>query len=103
MQKRTRIAIGAVVLSAASLILWKSKAGAHAPSPTESPQAPTQQPQVEQPQPQAAGERPKVDIVFALDTTSSMTGLIDGAKATIWEIARKAQEGRPAPELRVGL
>lgn len=46
---------------------------------------------------------PRVDIVFALDTTSSMSGLIEGAKAKIWEIARKAQDGKPAPEVRVGL
>jgi uncharacterized protein YegL len=49
------------------------------------------------------GQRPRVDIVFALDTTSSMSGLIDGAKAKIWEIARRAQEGKPAPEVRIGL
>ncbi len=49
------------------------------------------------------GHAPRVDIVFALDTTGSMGGLIAGAKAKIWEIARKAQEGKPAPELRVGL
>jgi Mg-chelatase subunit ChlD len=48
-------------------------------------------------------QRPKVDIVFALDTTGSMGGLIAGAKAKIWEIARKAQEGQPAPEVRIGL
>jgi hypothetical protein len=46
---------------------------------------------------------PRVDIVFALDTTASMSGLIDGAKAKIWEIAKKAQEGKPSPEVRVGL
>jgi hypothetical protein len=44
-----------------------------------------------------------MDLVFALDTTGSMGGLIEGAKAKIWEIARRAQEGKPAPELRVGL
>ena len=46
---------------------------------------------------------PKVDIVFALDTTSSMGSLIEGAKAKIWELARRAQQGQPAPQLRVGL
>jgi hypothetical protein len=49
------------------------------------------------------GPAPTVDIVFAIDTTGSMSGLIAGAKQKIWEIARKAQEGDPAPQLRVGL
>jgi hypothetical protein len=32
-----------------------------------------------------------------------MGGLINGAKAKIWEIARRAQEGKPAPQVRIGL
>jgi hypothetical protein len=51
----------------------------------------------------APNTAPRVDIVFAVDTTGSMGGLIEGAKAKIWEIARRAQEGKPAPQLRVGL
>lgn len=54
-------------------------------------------------QPLQGGARPKIDLVFALDTTGSMGGLIAGAKAKIWEIARLAQSGKPAPEVRVGL
>jgi hypothetical protein len=50
-----------------------------------------------------APRRPRVDLVFALDTTGSMGGLIEGAKAKIWDIARRAQEGKPTPDLRVGL
>ena len=50
-----------------------------------------------------ASQRPRVDLVFTLDTTGSMGGMIEGAKAKIWEIARHAQEGKPAPDLRVGL
>jgi Mg-chelatase subunit ChlD len=50
-----------------------------------------------------APSRPKMDLVFALDTTGSMGAMLEGAKAKIWEIARRAQEGKPAPELRVGL
>lgn len=47
--------------------------------------------------------RPRVDLVFVLDTTGSMASMIAGAKAKIWEIARKTQEGDPAPEVRLGL
>ena len=32
-------------------------------------------------------ERPAVDVMFVLDTTSSMTGLIAAAKDKIWSIA----------------
>ena len=32
-------------------------------------------------------EKPKVEVVFVLDTTGSMSGLIAGAKAKIWFIA----------------
>ena len=34
-------------------------------------------------------ERPTVDVVFVLDTTGSMGGLIDGAKRKIWSIAER--------------
>jgi Mg-chelatase subunit ChlD len=47
--------------------------------------------------------RPQVDLVFALDTTGSMSSLLDGAKRKIWEIARFIAKGQPAPELRIGL
>jgi hypothetical protein len=46
---------------------------------------------------------PAVDVVFVLDTTGSMGGLIEGAKLKIWSIANQIIIGTPAPELRVGL
>jgi hypothetical protein len=50
-----------------------------------------------------AKEAPKVDVVFVLDTTGSMGGLIEGAKLKIWSIANQIISGSPTPELRVGL
>src|SRR4051812_306850 len=47
--------------------------------------------------------RPKVEVVFCLDTTGSMTGLIDGAKAKIWAICNQIAGGKPTPDLKVGL
>lgn len=47
--------------------------------------------------------RPQVDVVFVLDTTGSMSSLLDGAKKKIWEIARFIAQGQPAPDLRIGL
>jgi von Willebrand factor type A domain len=53
--------------------------------------------------PQANPSRPRVEIVFALDTTSSMSDLIEGAKRKIWSIASFVAQGQPTPDLRVGL
>jgi len=41
--------------------------------------------------------------VFALDTTGSMSGLIEGAKRKIWSLASFVAQGQPTPDLRVGL
>jgi Mg-chelatase subunit ChlD len=55
------------------------------------------------PSTQKAEERPQLDVVFVLDTTSSMTGLIEGAKEKIWSIASRMASGKPTPRIRVGL
>jgi Mg-chelatase subunit ChlD len=46
---------------------------------------------------------PRVELVFALDTTGSMSGLIDGAKRKIWSIAQFIANGQPKPDVRIGL
>lgn len=46
---------------------------------------------------------PKVEVVFCLDTTGSMGGLIEGAKAKIWAICNQIASGKPSPDLKVGL
>lgn len=45
----------------------------------------------------------RVEIVFALDTTGSMGGLIDGAKKKIWAIANEVQRAQQKPEVSIGL
>ena len=47
--------------------------------------------------------RPSVEVVFVIDTTSSMGGLIEGAKQRIWAIANEIAKGRPAPRVKMGL
>jgi hypothetical protein len=47
--------------------------------------------------------RPVIEVAFVLDTTSSMTGLIEGAKQKVWSIASKIARGQPTPRLKVGL
>ena len=51
----------------------------------------------------AAAKKPKVEVVFCLDTTGSMGGLIEGAKQKIWTISNEIAGGKPAPALKVGL
>lgn len=47
--------------------------------------------------------RPKIEVVFVLDTTGSMSDLIEGAKQKIWSIADELASAQPTPELRIGL
>lgn len=54
--------------------------------------------------PVAATDRsPRVEVVFCLDTTGSMGGLIEGAKQKIWAISNQIVAGKPTPTLKVGL
>lgn len=48
-------------------------------------------------------ENPRVEVVFCLDTTGSMGGLLEGAKAKIWAICNQIAGGKPTPALKVGL
>jgi len=48
-------------------------------------------------------KRPEIDVCFVLDTTGSMSGLIEGAKAKIWSIANQMIAAEPTPAIRIGL
>ena len=48
-------------------------------------------------------ERPQVEVVFVLDTTGSMGGLIQAAKEKIWAIANTLASTKPAPDIKMGL
>jgi len=45
----------------------------------------------------------KIEVVFVLDTTGSMSGLIEAAKEKIWSIASSLAQAESAPEIRMGL
>ncbi|MFK7916028.1 MAG: VWA domain-containing protein, partial [Pseudomonadales bacterium] len=45
----------------------------------------------------------RIEVVFALDTTGSMSGLIQAAKDKIWSIANTMASAQPAPEIAIGL
>src|SRR5437868_74278 len=47
--------------------------------------------------------KPAVEIVFVLDTTGSMGGLIEGAKRKIWSIATAIVDSNPDADIRMGL
>jgi hypothetical protein len=51
----------------------------------------------------AKDRAPRLEVLFVLDTTGSMGGLIEGAKLKIWSIANQLIAAKPAPKLRLGL
>ena len=50
-----------------------------------------------------AAEAPTLEMVFVLDTTGSMGGLIDGAKQRIWGIVNEVMQQSSHPAVRIGL
>jgi hypothetical protein len=55
------------------------------------------------PEPIALHNAHQIDIVFAVDTTGSMGGLLDGAKRTVWSIANQVRDLDKNADLHVGL
>jgi len=51
----------------------------------------------------AGRPRSSVEVVFVLDTTGSMGGLLEGAKQKVWSIANEIAKGKPAPDIKMGL
>ncbi len=48
-------------------------------------------------------ERRPVDLVICLDTSGSMTDLIDSARAKLWDVVNELAQAKPTPRLRLGL
>src|SRR5262245_22180368 len=44
-----------------------------------------------------------IDVAFCLDTTGSMSGLLEGAKQKIWSIVNTVSAAQPKPVLRIAL
>ncbi len=51
----------------------------------------------------ADATRPRIEVCFVLDTTGSMSGLIEGAKEKIWSIANEMIAAKPTPQLKLSL
>jgi Mg-chelatase subunit ChlD len=101
--------VGAVLAGLAAVAAQRRGEAATAPAPIAAPApavTPAPKPVAPPPAPLAPvapAPRPKVDLVFALDTTGSMSGLIEGAKNKIWSIASFVARAQPTPDVRVGL
>ena len=46
---------------------------------------------------------PSIEVVFVLDTTGSMSGLIQAAKEKIWSIASSMGSAQQTPNIKIGL
>jgi hypothetical protein len=95
--KTKLIALSLFIVTAATVALFPTLKEALAVVP------PNVTPPVVPPLTQTINEKPKVEAVFVLDTTGSMSGLIQAAKEKIWSIANTMAQAEPAPEIRIGL
>jgi Mg-chelatase subunit ChlD len=103
-KKRVRITYG-LVAGTLCLAAWAASAMPRAATPKTLPTVdpPAPQPPKVEPVVSIPKARPKIEVMFALDTTGSMSGLIEGAKRKIWSIANFIAQGDPKPDLRIGL
>jgi len=51
----------------------------------------------------AQAQKPLVEVAFVLDTTGSMSGLIENAKRKIWSIATSIVDANPSAEVKMAL
>ena len=93
--KPTLIALSLFAVTGAAVMFYPASRGAVDTPPDPPLVVPSVQTQNQ--------ERPLVEVVFVLDTTGSMSGLIQAAKDKIWSIASTLAAAQPTPELRMGL
>src|SRR5690606_24999580 len=89
---KTRILVSALVLATAGAVLFYPSPRGNAIGAAANPILLTRP---------AAAKR--VEVVFVLDTTGSMGGLISAAKEKIWSIASTLADAQQAPEIAMGL
>ena len=91
--KSKLIALTLFVLTTSTVALLPTYQGVGAINPTDPPPVNVL----------PANQHSRIDVVFVLDTTGSMGGLIQAAKEKIWSIATTLASAQPAPEIRMGL
>src|SRR5438105_2021973 len=96
-------AVGLVAFAAAMIPRLHRHTPPPLPPPPHIATQPPAPPQVPVEQPPPKPEPPTVEVVFALDTTGSMEGLIEGAKRKIWSLVDFIASGQPRPRVRIGL
>jgi len=52
---------------------------------------------------QESKDKPAIDVVFCIDCSGSMGGVIDTAKQKVWAIVNELAKAKPSPTLRIGL
>ena len=96
--KKAGLAGGLMIATAVAVATWAPEP---APTPpTIAPVAPTSPPTASV---AASVAAPVIEVVFAIDTTGSMSGLIESAKQKIWSIASSMGQAQPTPTIRMGL
>lgn len=95
--KSQAIAFTLIAVTASGLALYPALQNAAtlpatAGNPVESP-----------PTASITSQQQRIEVVFVLDTTGSMSGLIDAAKEKIWSIASNMASAESAPEISMGL
>lgn len=88
----------ALVAGAPHALAQIAPATSHAPQP-----AGQTEPLTQPPAPAPGRAESVIDVVFVLDTTGSMSGLLEGAKQKIWSIANTIATAQPRPTVRMGL
>ncbi len=88
LRRRILLSLGAFVTTCVFLGQWPAQAGGIACDPIAS---------------EARCPPRPIDLVICLDTSGSMEGLIDSARARLWDIVNSLAKARPLPQLRVGL
>lgn len=96
--KRFLLSVLAMLVFAGSTFVMADATEKEAKKPVQKKQAPAKASKLE-----AKSETAAVEVVFVLDTTGSMGGLLNAAKQKIWAIANTLATAKPAPEIKMGL
>jgi Mg-chelatase subunit ChlD len=100
--KTKPLAIGIFIATAATVAYFPAIQQAFANTARMTKVPPTTVNPVNLP-PIVANQRPQIEVVFVLDTTGSMGGLIAAAKEKIWSIASTMASAQTAPDIKMGL
>ncbi len=94
---KTVFARAVLVLPVLFSLALTGAAQKHSPDRTKKPVQKTEKPEAN------VESRDTLEMVFVLDTTGSMGGLIEGAKQRIWGIINEVMQRPSKPRVRVGL